>query len=226
MISLVLTDALQGVDVAGRYPAFFRRLRVDPELALTYHDALDLLTADAAGQLRPLPGPPSRDLSFLAQSTIRPQLQVTAPDHWCITWCPTLSQRAGWTWTFRPEGMPDWDEATWTPIFRSGLAVELWGLAVSLEGRGLLAMDDYSKADSRRPMISFALAVQPLREVQSAVGWRALEGRWLWGDNEARAAVGQDGRAQVQMAQQLVTADFCFSLMTTRSLFPPVFTPV
>lgn len=66
MLSLVVNDALEGVDITRRYPTFYRRLLADPYLRQIFLDAMELLEKSEAGELEPLPEPIDVDLSFLA----------------------------------------------------------------------------------------------------------------------------------------------------------------
>jgi hypothetical protein len=65
MLSLLINDALQGVDVTRRYPVLYRRILAIPELREAFFDAMDLLQKSRSGQLETIPGGPSEDLSFL-----------------------------------------------------------------------------------------------------------------------------------------------------------------
>ena len=43
MMSFMVSEAARGVDIAVRYPAFYRRLQEEPELQERFQDSLDLL---------------------------------------------------------------------------------------------------------------------------------------------------------------------------------------
>ena len=65
MMSFMVSEAARGVDLAECYPVFYRRLQEEPDLRERFEDSLDLLRRSQTNTLEPLPGPPSRDLSFL-----------------------------------------------------------------------------------------------------------------------------------------------------------------
>lgn len=65
MLSLVVNDALEGVDIARRYPTFYRRLLADPQLRRAFLEALEILEKDKTGELVPLPDQLDVDLTFL-----------------------------------------------------------------------------------------------------------------------------------------------------------------
>ena len=51
MLAIVLSDALEEVDICRRYPAFYRRLLASPALRRQFLDALAALEAHGAGRL-------------------------------------------------------------------------------------------------------------------------------------------------------------------------------
>ncbi len=87
MLAVVVSDALEGVDIAERYPAFFRRLLADAGLRQSFLDMLDILEGSRSGALEPLPVPPSRDLSFLKKVAPPP-----TPGPWPALWLRTVEQ--------------------------------------------------------------------------------------------------------------------------------------
>jgi hypothetical protein len=66
LLSLILDEALKGVDIAARFPNFFQKLLVNTELRKTFLDSLELLEADGNGTLTPLPEE-ARPPTFLYQ---------------------------------------------------------------------------------------------------------------------------------------------------------------
>ncbi len=86
MFSLVLHDALMGVDISERYPAFWGRMMAAPSLYQTFIEALSLLETDGR---TPLPSPPAtiNELTFL-QKTPPPQREIAqlTPNGWRVTW--------------------------------------------------------------------------------------------------------------------------------------------
>jgi hypothetical protein len=97
MLSIIVNDALDGVDIVGRYPGFYRQMLAHPELHQAFVDALSVLEMDAAGQLSPFPVAP--EFGFL-QSAAAPDsardaasstITLTAPHRWRIRWQQSLT---------------------------------------------------------------------------------------------------------------------------------------
>lgn len=89
MLSLLIDEALSGVDVVTRYPTVFRKLLASSELREAYESALAILRADADDTLDPLPHPPSHDLSFLQTAVFLPMLSHPQPNRLQLHWCQT-----------------------------------------------------------------------------------------------------------------------------------------
>ena len=70
-LSLVVNDALEGVDITRRYPTFYRLLLADPHLRQIFLDAMEMLEGSEEGGLDPLPGQIDVDLSFLNPEEVR-----------------------------------------------------------------------------------------------------------------------------------------------------------
>lgn len=70
MLSIMVNDALVGIDVMKKYPAFYSRMLVDGELRAAFLDILDLLEQSRTGQLPEFPGSGVINLDFLQQ--VRP----------------------------------------------------------------------------------------------------------------------------------------------------------
>lgn len=87
MLSLVLDDALNGVDISEQYPHFYQRMLADLHLRTAFLESLTLLRRDAANQLEPLPERTSHDLSFLEESGGPPFVFMeTSGQKWHIAW--------------------------------------------------------------------------------------------------------------------------------------------
>ncbi|MBK8904557.1 MAG: hypothetical protein IPM53_25485 [Anaerolineaceae bacterium] len=87
MLSLVVNDALTGIDIAQRYPTFYQKMMVTPWLFQAFLDALDILEADDADELTSLPKAASRDLSFLKETpSEQPKVDQSPKGNWQVTW--------------------------------------------------------------------------------------------------------------------------------------------
>jgi hypothetical protein len=68
MLAEMISEAMNGVDIARRYPRFFRRMLLDPSLRAAFLDGLEALELGRVASDDVLPRAPSRDLSFLKRA--------------------------------------------------------------------------------------------------------------------------------------------------------------
>lgn len=92
MLSLIVDEALQGVDIEQEYPQFFAKMLRTPSLYEAFVDSLEMLEDERDGKSEPLPFPPSRDLSFLANLNPKRKISQPSPTSWQITFQQTIQQ--------------------------------------------------------------------------------------------------------------------------------------
>ena len=92
MLSIVVNDALLGVDVIKKYPAFFARMMVDEELKTAFLDTLELLEQSRAGELPDYTGPDVINLDFLQQFMPKPVVRKATADKLQLVWHRTIEQ--------------------------------------------------------------------------------------------------------------------------------------
>ncbi len=85
MLSIIVSDALDNIDIATAYPTYYQRLLAEAPLRTAFLAAVDHLRQQQAGQLAPLPTP-SRDLQFLYRAPARPKLDPAEAGHWSASW--------------------------------------------------------------------------------------------------------------------------------------------
>ena len=191
MMSFMVSEAARGVDLAERYPAFYRRLQEEPDLRERFEDSLDLLRRSQTNTLEPLPGPPNRDLSFLHT---RPRPERT----------PIVTEEGGWGMTFTlyaahlnrrffsSQAEPvtrhglgiGLDEDNWFTLFRETITGEDGSWSIVLEG---------TPEDGVKAGLHLVVMVLPIIESEKAeVCWQAT---LTWGKYTATVVMGKNGRA-------------------------------
>lgn len=91
MLSLVLNDALDGVDIARRYPNFYRRLLADLDLRQAFLDALAILEPEDLSDWEAFPQSLAVELGFLEDEVLQPLVEV-AKEGWRIIWQRSVLQ--------------------------------------------------------------------------------------------------------------------------------------
>lgn len=87
MFSLVLHDALMGVDISERYPTFWGRMMAAPALYQTFIEALSLLETNGRDTPPPLPAATINELTFLQKRPApQPEIAQSTSGGWRVTW--------------------------------------------------------------------------------------------------------------------------------------------
>lgn len=188
MLSLVVNDALQGVDIIEQYPDFYQKLLADAELRQGFLDALDLLERSEAGELSSLPQMPAPDLTFLQKAVLpKPVVEQPTPGKWRVTW-QVLQEQLSSLFTpaslaYRSSYMDLEDEGT--VLLRSQVEVGDAQFDVFLEA--IRAVDDPA-------YLHLYLSATPLSDMPLP----AMEAHLQWGALQQTAVIDQYGRARFQ----------------------------
>lgn len=92
MLSIVVNDALNGIDIMKKYPAFYAQMLIDGELRTAFLDTLEVLEQSRAGELPDYPGPATINLDFLRQVMSRPLIRKSAQEKLELIWKRTVEQ--------------------------------------------------------------------------------------------------------------------------------------
>jgi hypothetical protein len=80
MLSIMVNDALIGIDVMKKYPAFYSRMLVDAELRTAFLDTLELLELSQVGRFPEYSGPDIINLDFMHQVSASPIIRKSCED--------------------------------------------------------------------------------------------------------------------------------------------------
>jgi hypothetical protein len=92
MLSIVVNDALIGIDVMKKYPGFYARMLADKELRTAFLDTLELLEEGRAGKLPDYSDSGNFNLDFLQDFMPRPAIKKFNKNNWQLIWQRTVSQ--------------------------------------------------------------------------------------------------------------------------------------
>lgn len=191
MMSFMVSEAARGVDLAARYPAFYRRLQEEPDLWERFEDSLDLLRRSQTNTLEPLPGPPSHDLSFL-QTRPRPECTFITAERggWGMTFTLNAAQLNSRFFSRQAEPVTrhglgiGLDEDNWFTLFRETIVGEDGSWWVVLEGTPVAGVE---------AGLHLVVMVLPITESEKAeVCWQVS---LTWGNYTATVVKDKAGRA-------------------------------
>lgn len=208
LLSLVVDDALKGVDISSRYPDFFQRLLEDDDLRQAF-----LATMEAVeNQSVPRPATAESDLSFLHAATIRPLLEFTSPARWRLKWQAALDQLQQIFFAadqFQPiYRSAAYLEDAWFTLFRDEIKIDQMHASVVLE-----AVREMAAPDQLRLHIAVGLTSDRFAAAERLPDLRA---QLTWGAYDQAVLITQRGRAVfpplpldliLDAAAQHITAD-------------------
>jgi hypothetical protein len=84
VLSLIVDEALKGVDIESQYPDFYGRLLKNAALRDAFLDTLEMMEAEKDGQLTPLPAGKKPSLDFLRKKPSQTETQQVGMEHWQI----------------------------------------------------------------------------------------------------------------------------------------------
>lgn len=90
VLSLLVDEALKGVDIKTQYPDSYRRLLGNPELRQLFLDTLESFEAEKEGRLEPFPVAGEPTLAFLKDR--KPEGRLSEQETWQVTLQRTIQQ--------------------------------------------------------------------------------------------------------------------------------------
>lgn len=186
VLSLVVNDALEGVDITVQYPNFYRKLLADAELRQAFLDALAILSGDAADELDLLPNEFSHDLGFL-QTAVSPPPIIRQ----------TFSEKWQAAWYLLAEQLNQNFFQLFQPVYRSNYLLESSSVVLlhndfTLSNRQYdVTLEAVSPLDAPE-QLRLILRIIPLTDGPLPMVTASLQ----WGNNVLTAVLDRYGRAQ------------------------------
>lgn len=134
MLSLIVSRALQGENIAEQYPDYYQKLLQNADLREAFLDALTAIEADRAGAFLPIPRP-AVELNFLQQPSIKPKINIHTGNTWSVIWQKTLEEIKT---IFSPPDLayraePDLLEEPWFTLLRDEIPVADTTYSITLD---------------------------------------------------------------------------------------------
>ncbi len=185
MLSLVINDALHGVDIEQQYPSFYKKLIQEAALREAFLDILDMAQDENA---EPIDDPTlaSAKLPFLAIPRPSATLQQLA-DRWRMTWNQSIAQLNAIFLTTGPEpayrGTSDLEDP-WYVLVRDQIDITDTQLKIFLE---------VAQQGEKPDELQLALAVNI--NTQPPQAWPSLTARLTWGEYAETVFIRSQERA-------------------------------
>lgn len=91
MFSIVVSDALEGIDIAKKHPEFYRRMLKNPELFQSFLDIVEVMEADRAGLLEPVEVIETAVPAIMPDDP-KPIIERLASGGWLVRWRQGVAQ--------------------------------------------------------------------------------------------------------------------------------------
>ncbi|MCI0649919.1 MAG: hypothetical protein L0332_11875 [Chloroflexi bacterium] len=191
MFSIVVNDALEGVDITQRYPAFYRKLLANPPLLEAFLDILEVLESDREGTLESPPVMTKRDLAFLQTVDAPPVVEEREPGRWSVSWRQTAERLQALFANFGLSPVAAYRDA-------SGLIEEVYATLIRSEAevgvRRLEVLLEVTWA-SDPEMLNLLLTVAIFAQGVAEQPQPSLQAIIQWGSYSETAVVDENGQA-------------------------------
>jgi len=212
MLSLIVSEAIKGVDIPKRYPTFYRRLLSEPDLRQAFLDLLEII--DDENKSTPFLKTIPTDLDFLSQRSPEPKLKKLNHNKWLISWRQTVEQLQA---IFSPPALASRKVLSllddhWFVLLREEIAIEGSLYTIDLES---------VFAEERNEALSTFLNLAVTLETGNNLSNFPIKATLKWGSYQSSLLITREGRSRfpdIPFASifdsklKMVTSELDFSL--------------
>jgi len=176
MLSIVVNDALNGVDIAKRYPTFFNKMLYDKEMRESFIDAIESVEK---GQ--ELPASLVLNIDFLSTLTHKPFLEIIDKESWKVEWKKTIEQLQA---IFSPAELvyrsnPSLYDDPWFTLLRDEFEVDGEAVSVVLDGTLSENDDDSIEIILKVALIDLTTEEEIIPNLRGVLNWGDYQGEAL-----------------------------------------------
>ena len=188
MLSLIVDEAIKGIDISKNYPTFYKKLLNNPDLRQAFLDALESIELAEKAELINLPEVPNSKLDFLTAPSLQPII-TKRKDKWQISWQRTIDQLQA---LFSPAQLvyrsdPTLYDDPWFTLLRGEVEIDGTLYAIALECT--LSENDQ---ESLSPFLKIAVTVESTTEEPQFPIQTSLQ----WGQYNGALRILEEGRAR------------------------------
>lgn len=188
MLSLIIEDASQGIDISKRYPAFYEKLLNHPDLRQAFLDIVDSLEEEDQHIRIPWTEETDVDLGFLNEQSSAP-LIARLQDHWTVSWQRTIDHLQA---LFSPSELayradPTLSEDLWFILLREEIKIEDLLYTIVLE-----CTVSEENAEALSPSLNVAVTIGTVTD-QSPF---PIQASLQWGTYQEQLQIHEEGRVR------------------------------
>jgi hypothetical protein len=188
MLSLVISEALNGVDISIRYPDMYRKMLNNSDLRQAFIDALGSVEEEQSESVTiSLPVKPA--LTFLSRQDQLPTIIKIGADKWRSVWRQSVEQLQA---LFSPPELayrsdPSLYEDPWITLLRG---------EAEIEGSVYTILLECSPAEKSDDALAVAFNLAVTLEANIALQQVPLEATLQWGLYNQRITIAEEGRTK------------------------------
>lgn len=135
MLSLMVNEAVNGIDISKRYPVFYKELLNNSDLREAFLDSLELIEQSNKNELAPLPALHELNLDFLKETSHHSTAKNLGKNSWRVSWQRTIEQLQS---VFTPQELayrsdPSLFDDPWFTVLRDEFEIEKILFTIVLE---------------------------------------------------------------------------------------------
>jgi hypothetical protein len=191
MLSVLVSEALRGVDIGVRYPHYYKMLLLDDEFRQDFLDALDILTGEPEAEKEPEMEASYPDLSFLREQNTSHVLERINAKRWRAVWRQDAEQLQRLFFENQRDQFvyriaENYLEENWMPMIRDEIEVNGIRYGVYLE---------VSTLDIMPESLELSLAIMQTSSVldSEAISTK-LQAKVAWGDYKETVIFSDESR--------------------------------
>jgi len=189
MLSLVVSEVLNGVDISIRYPAFYRKILSNDDLSQAFIDALVSMENKKQTEAVVLPLPIKPALDFLSHEHQQPAIIKLGADKWRTIWRQSIDQLQS---IFSPPELayrsdPSLFEDAWITLLRG---------EIEAAGSVYTIMLDCSIAEETDQALAVSFNLAVTLETPTDLPQAPLEATLQWGVYNQTLVIYDEGRTK------------------------------
>ena len=189
MLSLVVNDALKGIDISMRYPAFYRKILNNEDLRQAFMDTLGSMENEAQMEAIVLPLPIKPALNFLSHQDQQPAIIKLGAAKWRTIWRQSIEQLQS---IFSPPELayrsdPSLFDDPWITLLRG---------EIEADGSIYTVMLDCSLAEETDEALTVSFTLAVTVETTRDLPQTPVEATLQWGVYNQSLVIYEEGRTR------------------------------
>jgi hypothetical protein len=188
MYSILISDALNGVDIQTPYPDYWEKLLSNWEIRRAFLIDLEILDKSDKGELEPLPVEPSRDLQFLYFAPPLHTIEIDSHGNLRIIWIQTIDQLQQ---IFSSPTLSTMDITRDNSTFLEDIPFRLFQSEVDLDGDTFTSLLEALQPIDNPEILQLHVTIAQGNDTNKIIDLSKVKANLKWGQYDASASFSQ-----------------------------------